>query len=174
LSFCDSSNSKFPPVVKYFSENHRKRFRFRRWDSFLSEVVQANLTMGGIFLGTMMSKNTGAAARKQRLHLLMVTTAVTLAIGASLVTASPSFSQQQPQHISVSAGPLDAALSRFGVVSGVQVLYDASLTRGRTSPGVNGARSTDAALGQILRGTGLSYRFTGPASVTITSATAAN
>lgn len=129
--------------------------------------------MGGIFLGTMMSKNTGAAARKQRFHLLMVTTAVTLAIGASLVTASPSFSQQQPQHISVSAGPLDAALSRFGVVSGVQVLYDASLTRGRTSPGVNGARSTDAALGQILRGTGLSYRFTGPASVTITSATAA-
>ncbi|MCS4244079.1 iron complex outermembrane receptor protein [Rhizobium sp. BIGb0125] len=137
----------------------------------MSEVVQANLTMGGILLGTMMSKNTGAAARNQRFHILMATTAAALVVAASLMTANPSWSQQQAQQISVSAGPLDTALSRFGVASGVQVLYDADLTRGRTSPGTSGALSTDAALGQILRGTGLSYRFTGPASVTIASAT---
>ncbi len=120
-----------------------------------------------------MSKHTGVAAKKKRFHLSTVTTAVALTIGTSLMAAGPSWSQQQEQRISVPAGALDTALSRFGIASGVQVLYDAGLTRGRISPGTNGARSTDAALGQILNGTGLSYRFTGPTSVTISSAAAA-
>lgn len=119
-----------------------------------------------------MNKHTGVAARKQRFNFLMVTTAVALTIGASLMAAGPGWSQQPTPQISVPAGSLDTVLSRFGVASGVQVLYDASLTRGRTSAGASGARSTDAALGQILNGTGLSYRFTGPTSVTITGVAA--
>ncbi|CUX06936.1 Ferric siderophore receptor [Agrobacterium fabacearum S56] len=117
-----------------------------------------------------MSKQTRGAAKKNRFHLSNVTTAVALVIGTSLMTAGPSWSQQQTQQISVPAGALDTALSRFGVASGVQVLYDAGLTRGRTSPGTKGAPSTEAAIRQILDGTGLTYNFTSPTSVTIASA----
>ncbi|MGV8938563.1 MAG: TonB-dependent siderophore receptor [Allorhizobium sp.] len=120
-----------------------------------------------------MSKHTAVAARSQRLNFFMMTTAVALTIGTSLMSAGPGWSQQPTQQISVPAGSLDAALSTFGTTSGVQVLYDAGLTRGRTSPGVSRAHSAEAALGQILSGTGLSYRFTGPTSVTIVSAGAA-
>ncbi|WP_320188599.1 TonB-dependent siderophore receptor [Agrobacterium rosae] len=117
-----------------------------------------------------MSKQKRGAAKKNRFHLSNVMTAVALVIGTSLMTAGPSWSQQQTQQISVPAGALDTALSRFGVASGVQVLYDAGLTRGRTSPGTKGAPSTEAAIRQILDGTGLTYNFTSPTSVTIASA----
>jgi iron complex outermembrane recepter protein len=120
----------------------------------------------------MMSKRKAVGAKIQRLKSVRMTTAVALTISISLISAGPGWSQQQGQQISVPTGSLDAALSKFGVISGVQVLYDAGLTRGRTSPGVSGARSAEAALGQILSGTGLSFRFTGPTSVTIVSATA--
>ncbi|MBD8554995.1 TonB-dependent siderophore receptor [Rhizobium sp. CFBP 8762] len=119
-----------------------------------------------------MNKQTSGAANKQRFHLSSVSTAVALTITTSLMAAGPSRSQQQVQQFSVPAGALDTALSRFGITSGVQVLYDAGVTRGRTSPGANGARSTEAAIRQILEGTGLSYYFTSPTSVTIASATA--
>lgn len=62
---------------------------------------------------------------------------------------------------------LDGALARFGEASGVQVVYDSAVTAGLTSPGAAGSLSAEQALGRILGGTGLSYRFTGPRSVTV-------
>jgi iron complex outermembrane receptor protein len=122
----------------------------------------------------MMSKQTRGATKKQRFYLSNVTAAIVLTTVVSLMPADRGWSQQQVQQIFVPAGALDTALSRFGIASGVQVLYDAGLTRGRTSPGTNGARSTEAAMSQILDGTGLSFNFTSPTSVTIVSPASTN
>lgn len=70
----------------------------------------------------------------------------------------------------IPAGRLDAALSRFGAASGVQLLYNSSVTRGVRTTGVSGNLGPQEALARLLAGTGLNYRFTGPNSATITAA----
>ncbi|EKF20532.1 TonB-dependent siderophore receptor [Nitratireductor pacificus] len=102
---------------------------------------------------------------------------------AGLLAASIAFSTlplapaaapaQTVVRYAVPAGPLDTALSRFGAASGVQLLYNSSITRGLRSPGVSGSLDTREALGRILAGTGLSHRFTGPNSATITGTSTA-
>lgn len=86
----------------------------------------------------------------------------------------PAAAQQASATISYSvpSGALGTAISRFGDRSNLQVLYPASLVRGKTSPGVSGSLSRDEALGRLLAGTGLSYRFTAANTVTIVSPSA--
>lgn len=93
---------------------------------------------------------------------------VTLAIGLAGVSlsASPALAQAATVY-SVPAGALDTALTRFGVASGIQVLSDSGTTRRLTSRGVSGAHTPNEALSALLSGTGLTYRFAGPNSVTI-------
>jgi iron complex outermembrane receptor protein len=96
--------------------------------------------------------------------MLATTALLTL---ASVAAELPAAAQQPNVSYSIGSGSLDAALSRFGATSGVQVLYSAAVTEGKTTKGAKGDLSSDAALSQILAGTGLTYRFTGPKSVTI-------
>lgn len=56
---------------------------------------------------------------------------------------------------------LAAAITRFGILADVQVIYDPRLAEGRKSNAVHGALSRDGAIAELLAGTGLSYRFTG-------------
>jgi TonB-dependent siderophore receptor len=67
----------------------------------------------------------------------------------------------------IPAGPLPGALAAFGERTGLQVLYPADLTRGLASPGVSGTLTPQAALGWLLTGTGLRYRFTNESTVTL-------
>lgn len=53
------------------------------------------------------------------------------------------------------------ALALFGRQSRMQVSVDAGLIRGKSSPGVSGSMSPEQALGQLLAGTGITYRLTG-------------
>lgn len=69
----------------------------------------------------------------------------------------------------IPASPVSAALASFSAASGVQLVYDSSLTTGLRSGGVSGARTPEQALGAILAGTGLRWRFTTPTSVIIES-----
>ena len=62
---------------------------------------------------------------------------------------------------SIPAGPLSSTLVSFGEQAGVQVSYVPSVAAGLDSPGVSGSMSVDAALSQLLAGTGLSYQLTG-------------
>lgn len=75
--------------------------------------------------------------------------------------------QSQPLNFAISAQPLDEALAAYGIASGIQVLYPASLTQGLQSTAVNGPLTREEALAQLLAGTGLSYRFTDAHSVTL-------
>lgn len=61
------------------------------------------------------------------------------------------------------------ALALFGQQAGVQVSANGDLVRGVETPGVSGELSTEAALQQLLAGTGLSYRLGSNGAVTILS-----
>jgi outer membrane receptor for ferric coprogen and ferric-rhodotorulic acid len=103
---------------------------------------------------------------------LLASTAISLTTAADV---RPAAAQQASATInySVPAGSLGKAISRFGDRSNLQVLYPANLVRGKTSPGVSGNLTREEALGKLLAGTGLSYRFTAANTVTIVDPTAA-
>lgn len=81
--------------------------------------------------------------------------------------SSTAQSQAKSQSFSIPALPLDEALAAYGIASGVQVLYPAGLTQSLKSTAVAGRMSHEAALAQLLTGTGLSFRFTDANSVTL-------
>ncbi|KAG1255550.1 hypothetical protein G6F68_010281 [Rhizopus microsporus] len=58
----------------------------------------------------------------------------------------------------IPAGALDQALTAFGQQSGLSIAADARLTRGRPSNGVQATLAADAALAQLLAGTGLTFQ----------------
>ncbi|NBB59865.1 TonB-dependent receptor plug domain-containing protein [Pseudomonas sp. ODNR1LW] len=62
----------------------------------------------------------------------------------------------------IPAGPLDRALPAFAQQSGLQILYPTALVAGRRSAGLSGSYPAEAALGLLLRDTGLVYRQSRP------------
>jgi len=52
----------------------------------------------------------------------------------------------------IPAGTLDQALNRFAGTAGVELSVDAALTRGKTSPGLQGSYTVDEALARLLAG----------------------
>lgn len=89
-------------------------------------------------------------------------------------TGAPSMGAPSSQTITyaIAPAPLDAALAAFGDRSNLQVLYPAELARGLRSPGVSGTLTREAALARLLAGTGLTFRFTDAATVTLARAAA--
>lgn len=108
------------------------------------------------------------------------------ALAAAVVLSSPVVGQeaawaQAPQtsagnqrSFSVPAGALAPALVAFGKQAGVQVSYVPSVANGLTTSGVSGTLSTDAALSQLLAGTGLSFKMSGAKTVVIEAASGGN
>lgn len=70
----------------------------------------------------------------------------------------------------IPAGPLGAALLRFGAQSGVQFNVDSALTEAKSTAGVQGVQAIPTALATLLDGSGLTFRFTGPQTVVIETA----
>lgn len=68
---------------------------------------------------------------------------------------------------------LSQALVRFSSATGMQVFVNAGIVRGINSPGVSGTLLPSNALGRLLAGSGLSYRFTNASTVAIERAGAA-
>ncbi len=93
----------------------------------------------------------------------------------SSVAVVPALAQEQParsartgsQAFSIPAGALGSAIMRFGDSANLQVLYPADLVRGKSTAGVSGTLLREAALAQLLAGSGLAYRFTDANTVTI-------
>ncbi|NWJ25349.1 TonB-dependent receptor [Rhizobium sp. RM] len=85
------------------------------------------------------------------------------------VNVRPAAAQEASAAInySIPPGSLGTVISRFGDRSNLQMLYPASLVRGKTSRGVTGNLTREEALGRILAGSGLAYRFTSTNIVTI-------
>lgn len=62
---------------------------------------------------------------------------------------------------------LASALQAFAEATNLQVSYPSEMAGDRTSPGVRGAYTPTAALGELLVGTGLTYRFVNERTVTL-------
>jgi iron complex outermembrane receptor protein len=102
--------------------------------------------------------------------------AAVLAAGSLAGFDAPARAQSPPQQAQASpaatfdipAQPLAQALTTLGQQAGLQFAVTASVVAGKTSTPVAGAMTAEQALRLMLSGTGISYRFTSPMSVTIT------
>ncbi len=84
---------------------------------------------------------------------------------------SPTSRQAEPVSFNIPPQPLASALNSFAETSGVQVSYPSQLAKGATSAGVSGKYTTDAALQELLVGTGVTYKYTNSATITLVQAT---
>ncbi len=73
----------------------------------------------------------------------------------------------------IASQPIIGALDQYSAVTGREIFYDGALAAGRRSNRVQGALAPDAALRELLVGTGLSARATGDTSFTLKAATPA-
>ncbi|MCG2840264.1 TonB-dependent receptor [Sandaracinobacter sp. RS1-74] len=91
------------------------------------------------------------------------------ASGLSLAPAAAlaQSSQTEARPFDIPAQPLATALQRFMQQSGLQLSYPSDLTAGVSSRGVSGSMPAVEAIGQLLAGTGLTYRFVSPTAVTL-------
>lgn len=69
--------------------------------------------------------------------------------------------------LSVPAGSLEAGLISLGRQTSLRLIYPSEVTRGKRTGGVSGTLAPRDALGRVLAGTGLAYRFTNANTVTI-------
>ena len=102
----------------------------------------------------------------------------TRTLGLLLLSLQPLYStavfaQAERQPYSIDAGPLDQALSRFGVQAGISMAGSSTLTAGKRSNGLHGDFSTEAGLAQLLAGTGLSFQRQADGSFELHPATSA-
>lgn len=70
--------------------------------------------------------------------------------------------------------PLADALEMFSQQTGLQLVYDAALTRGIKTEGASAGQPTEQTLRELLRGTGLAFEFVNERTVTIVAAPAAS
>jgi len=74
---------------------------------------------------------------------------------------------QQSQRFDIPPGPLETVLATFQKLTDLQVLLPNDKLRTIPSPGVSGVYTIEKALAQILAGTGVTHRFSGPKIVTL-------
>jgi iron complex outermembrane receptor protein len=67
----------------------------------------------------------------------------------------------------IPAQPLSQALMTLGRQAGLQVAVDSASVAGKTSAPLKGTMTADQALRQLLEGSGLTYRFTSPTTITV-------
>ena len=91
-------------------------------------------------------------------RVLRARTLVLLLLSLQPLYSTTVFAQAERQPYSIDAGPLDQALSRFGVQAGISMAGSSTLTAGKRSEGLQGDFSTEAGLARLLAGTGLSFQ----------------
>jgi catecholate siderophore receptor len=84
-----------------------------------------------------------------------------IVLGKTRLNDKPIASEQQRQiQFDIPADTLEAVLNKFQKTADIQVIIPNDAMRSLASPGVAGLFSPEQALREILRGTGVSYRFT--------------
>ncbi len=95
--------------------------------------------------------------------------ATALAGGAAMTAPASAWAQsamaapQKSSDYNIAAQDLSSALRQFAEASKLQLIYDAKVTADKHSAGVTGTLTAEAALSQILAGSGLGYTFSGSA-----------
>ncbi len=114
-----------------------------------------------------------AGARRARPALAALLLAGTAIAGVATLESARAQSPAPAARsatLDIPAQPLSSALIAFSRQTRVEVFVPSSVAAGKRSTAVSGPLSPQGALQQMLAGTGLSYRFTGAGSVTISGA----
>ena len=82
-------------------------------------------------------------------------------------TAAATRTPAQTRRFQIPPGPLDAVLETFQQETGLRVVVSLDEIRSLPSPGVSGVFTPEQALREILKGTGVAYRFDGPETLTL-------
>jgi len=104
---------------------------------------------------------------------LRISAILLAAVSSSAMITSPAHSQATVPTTTAEADfaippqPLVDALNAFSQATGIQAIYPTAAGSGISSPGVRGRMSAGAALSQLLAGTGLTFKFTGPQAITL-------
>jgi hemoglobin/transferrin/lactoferrin receptor protein len=119
-----------------------------------------------------MTQSTHTGGARRRLHLLATLLAGTATLAtASIMTDSAAHAQQAAaMQLSLPGGGLTSALNVLSAQTGLQIVFDASVTAGVRTAGVSGHLTPDAALSALLAGTGITYRYSGSSMVTLSKA----
>lgn len=104
--------------------------------------------------------------RQLRAALLAVTAGMAIG-GFQPGWAQTSAVASATQAYAIPAGPLGAALSRFGDRANLQILYSADLVRGKSSPGASGDLTREQALERLLAASGLTWHYTNTNTITL-------
>lgn len=93
--------------------------------------------------------------------------ALIFGFGLTLLGSGALSQTKPPLQFAIPAQPLAAALDAYSTVSGLELFYDGELVIGRRSNAIEGVLAPDAALRDLLVGSGLVARATGPSSFTV-------
>ncbi|MGE4322964.1 MAG: TonB-dependent siderophore receptor [Sphingobium sp.] len=96
---------------------------------------------------------------------MLSTTAIALV--PALAHAQAGAASDRQATFDIPAGDLNAALLAFGEVAGVKMVFDPAPLQDKRTIGLNGQSGIGDGLSRLLRGTGFTYRFTSPDTVTI-------
>lgn len=80
---------------------------------------------------------------------------------------APAQGQEPVLRFDIPAGTIDSVLHAFQTATGVNVAAPSDAIRGLPSPGISGVYTIEQALRQMLKGTGVAYRFTTPETVSL-------
>lgn len=96
-----------------------------------------------------------------------------VALAAGLLTSTMTLAaEQSTQSYDIRSQALSAALTRFSALTGLQVLYEGDIAERITAPELKGSYTPEQALQNLLRGSGLHYRFSNGNTVTLEKAAA--
>lgn len=113
----------------------------------------------GLYLGTMPWLRCRVLCPTVALMLIAITVAASPTTTAEARAGANAAIPEGPMAFDIPAQPLASALYRYGDATGREVLYNAVLTKGRRSAAVKGFFTPEAALRNLLEGTGLTARF---------------
>lgn len=87
----------------------------------------------------------------------------------TIVSATVSGHAQDQKKFSFSQGamPLGDALESFSLTTHLDIAASSDTVRGKTAPALNGSLTANEALGKLLAGTGLSFRFSDARTIVI-------
>ncbi|SFB15901.1 iron complex outermembrane recepter protein [Rhizobium sp. NFR07] len=105
--------------------------------------------------------------RKTKLKMSRAGLGALLLSTVAILTVVPQAIAQTVLQFSIPAQSVSSALVRYSTLTGVNLVYDGELSGGLRSSAVNGQLSKEQALGRLLAGTGLTYRFGANDTVTI-------
>ncbi|KQU62801.1 TonB-dependent receptor [Aminobacter sp. DSM 101952] len=119
------------------------------------------------------NRDFGGTASGRLLRRLLMGTALGAGMLVATVPYAPAQAQSAQMHsINLPAQPLAQSLKQLAAQTGLQIAFGTADIGSARAPAVSGNISAEQALGSVLSGSGLNYRFTGPNTVSIQSATA--